>query len=189
MALIKENDLTDGMSGKFGNKIVFRVVKGVTVAARRTSKSPQNSEKQIAQQQRFQRASQYAKAKMLDPDAKAYYKALAGDKAFNTAFSAAVRDYLTDQKILSIDTNGFSGAVGSTIAVKVQDNAKTISMKVEIRLADDTLVETGNALLTPGDTEWKYVTTQSVTNLSGSKIIITAIDRPGNQVTRSVTLP
>ncbi len=37
MALIKENDLTEGMSGKFGKKIVFRVVRGVTVTAGRST--------------------------------------------------------------------------------------------------------------------------------------------------------
>ena len=33
MAQVKDNDLTEGLSGKFGKKIVFRQVNGVTIAS------------------------------------------------------------------------------------------------------------------------------------------------------------
>ncbi|MBT1705955.1 hypothetical protein [Chryseosolibacter indicus] len=181
MALIKENDLTEGMSGKFGKKIVFRVVKGVTVASRRSSSEKVYTEKQIAHQRRFQRATQYAKAKMLDPDAKELYTKMAGDKAFNTAFSAAVRDYLVTPTILDIEVKDFKGTIGSIIPIRVSDNFKTVKVLVEIKGADNTVVESGEASLTSGDVDWKYITKQALLSVDGVKIVVTAIDRPGNE--------
>ena len=72
------------MSGKFGKKFVFRVVREVTVATRRSTLERIKTENQLVQQERFQRATQYAKVKMLDPVAKAEYKHMTGDKAFHT---------------------------------------------------------------------------------------------------------
>jgi hypothetical protein len=181
MSLIKENDLTEGLSGRFGKKFVFRVVKGVTVASRRSTLERVQSASQIAHQERFQRATQYAKAKMLDPDAKAFYKEMAGPKAFANAFNAAVRDYLVAPKVLDVIASEFTGAVGSTILVKVSDNVKTIRIKVAVVNAAGSVVESGDATYPPGDVEWKYITTQALPSLSGAKIVVTAIDRPGNE--------
>ena len=188
MALIKENDLTEGMSGKFGKKIVFRVVKGVTVASRKSTTNTVRTEKQIAHRDRFRLAANYAKAKMLDPDTKADYKQMAGDKAFASAFAAAVKDFLLKPEIHSINLAEYAGAVGSTIPVTVSDNAKTIRVKVSIILANGSVLESGDASLTNGDIEWKYVTTQALASLAGNKIVVTAIDRPGNETVQEKLL-
>ncbi len=181
MALIKENDLTEGMSGKFGKKIVFRVVKGVTLATRRSTLERVSSEKQIAHRERFQRAAQYTKAKMQDPVAKAEYKEMAGDKAFATAFSAALRDFMVPPKVLDVKVNEFTGAAGSIIPIKVSDNVKTIRMKVSILGANGAIIESGEASYKLGDVEWNYTTKQTLPSLTGVKIVVTAIDRPGNE--------
>ncbi|WP_276372898.1 hypothetical protein [Chryseolinea sp. H1M3-3] len=181
MALIKENDLTEGMSGKFGKKIVFRVVHGVTLASRRLTAPRVQTEKQLAHQVRFQRAAEYAKAKMQDPVAKQEYKEMAGNGAFANPFAAALGDYMTRPKVLDVNVSGFTGVAGSTILVLVSDNAKTIRMKIDIQNADGVLIESGEASLKAGDTEWKYVTTQALASLTGVKIVVTAIDRPGNE--------
>jgi hypothetical protein len=181
MALIKENDLTEGMSGKFGKKIVFRVVRGVTVATRRSTTERVQSEKQLAQRERFQRAVQYASAKLQDPVAKKEYKLMAGNGAFSNAFATAVGDYLALPKVLDVNATGFTGAAGSTIPILLSDNFKTIKMKVSILSADGSVNEFGEASFKTGDTEWKYVTTQALPSLTGVKIVVTAIDRPGNE--------
>ncbi|MEO7991370.1 MAG: hypothetical protein ABI663_17595 [Chryseolinea sp.] len=188
MALIKENDLTEGLSGKFGKKIVFRVVKGVTVATRRSTLERVSSQKQVAHRERFQRAAQYAKAKMKDPVAKAEYKEMAGDKAFATAFSAALRDYMVPPKVLDVKVDEFSGAAGSIIPIKVSDNVKTIRMKVSIVGATGANIESGEASYQPGDVEWNYTTKQVLPSLAGVKIVVTAIDRPGNETNFEVVL-
>ncbi len=182
MAIIKENDLTEGMSGKFGKKIVFRVVRGVTIATRRPTTKHALSEKQIAHRERFRRANDYAKSKMQDPAAKAVYQQIAGDKPFSSAFSEAVSDYLVPPKVLDVGVNEFTGAFRSIISVVVSNNLKTIRIKITIKGVDST-IESGYAEHRPGVVEWTYVTAQPLPALSGIKLIVTAIDRPGNETT------
>jgi hypothetical protein len=95
---MKDNDLTDGISGRVGNKLVFRTTKGVTIATRRPkpTETPVTA-KQTALRENFKRAASYAKRKLLDPVAKEEYLQMAGDKAFRNSFSEALRDYLVFQ--------------------------------------------------------------------------------------------
>jgi hypothetical protein len=180
MAIIKENDLTEGMSGKLGKKIVFRVVRGVTVATRRSTSEQVLSEKQVAHRERFARATAYAKAKMQDPVAKAEYQQMAGDKPFSSALSEAVSDYLIPPKILDVRIAAFTGSPGSTISVVVSDNLKTIRIKITV-VGADRIIDAGDTEYRPGIVEWTYVTTQPLPALPGIKIIATAINRPGNE--------
>ena len=180
MALVKNNDLTEGMSGRIGNKIVFRVIKRRTVAPRRPLQPNTITVRQQAHRERFQRAALYAKTKMLDPVAKAEYQAMADDHAFNSAFAAAVRDYLVAPKILSVDVSNFTGAAGSALPIKVSDNFKVTKVKVSIVNAGG-VIESGDATYTQGDVEWKYTTKQALPSLQGVKISVTATDRPGNE--------
>ncbi|WP_276374580.1 hypothetical protein [Chryseolinea sp. H1M3-3] len=180
MAIIKENDLTEGMSGKFGKKIVFRVVRGVTIATRRSTSEQVLSVKQIAHRERFGRATEYAKVKMQDPVAKAAYQQMAGDKPFSSALSEAVSDYLIPPKILDVRITAFAGSVGSTISVVVFDNLKTIRVTITV-MDGDRIIDAGDAEYQPGTKEWTYVTTQPLPAFSGIKIIATAINRPGNE--------
>jgi len=183
MGFVTENDLTDGISGRVGNKIVFRVVKGRTLVTRRPKRTAAPTELQLQHRERFQQAARYAKEKMLDPAAKAVYDQIAEGQAYNSAFSEAVRDYLTLPKVVGVNVGAYSGAAGSVLGVKVSDNVKVITLNVSIRDASNNVIESGNASHTPGDMEWKYTTTTAIPSLSGVKIIVTAIDRPGNQAT------
>jgi hypothetical protein len=94
MGLMKDNDLTDGIYGRVRNKLVFRTIKGVTIATRRLKPTETPvAAKQTAHRENFKRAASYAKRKLLDPVAKEEYLQMAGDKAFRNAFSEAVRDF------------------------------------------------------------------------------------------------
>jgi len=189
MAIVKENDLTEGMSGKLGTKFVFRIVKGVTVATRKARLTTKEaSEKQLANRKRFELATRYAKAKILDPEANVVYKKMAGDKAFASAFGAAVRDYMIAPVILDINLDNYNGVVGSVIPITVSNNIKTIRVKVSVLHADNTIIEQGEALLINDDAVWTYITTQMPTSLVGAKIMVTAIDRPGNETTQEKLL-
>ena len=46
MARVKDNDLTEGLSGKFGKKIVFRQKNGITIAAQAPKHKVKPTEKQ-----------------------------------------------------------------------------------------------------------------------------------------------
>jgi hypothetical protein len=123
MGLMKDNDLTDGISGRVGNKLVFRTTKGITIATRRPkpTETPVTA-KQTAHRENFKRAAV----------AKEEYSQMAGDKAFRNAFSEAVRDYLVAPGIENIDVSGFTGAVGSVILLSVAGVNKVVSMSVTI---------------------------------------------------------
>jgi hypothetical protein len=187
MGLIKDNDLTDGISGRVGNKLVFRTIKGVTIATRRPkpTETPVTA-KQTAHRENFKRAASYAKRKLLDPVAKEEYLQMAGDKAFRNAFSEAVRDYLVAPGIESIDVSGFTGAVGSVILLRVAGVNKVVSMSVTITDGANQVIETGAA--TQNEIGWAYITTVAVAALPGVKISATAKDRPGKETTREQIL-
>jgi len=182
MGFITENDLTDGISGRVGNKIVFRTIKGVTIATRRPKATDAPSTaKQITHRENFKRAAAYAKKKMLDPVAKEEYLQMAGDKAFHNAFSEAVRDYMVAPLIESINVTGFTGVAGSVIPIRVAGVNKVVSISVTITDAGNNLIETGAA--TQDDIGWIYITTVAVAALQGVKITATAKDRPGKEIT------
>ena len=59
-------------------------------------------------------------------------------------------------------------------------------MKVKITAANNSTLEEGNASMVNG--KWEYTTTATNTTLTGSKITLTATDRPGNTTTKEITL-
>ena len=180
MAEVKENILTEGISGKIGNKIVFRQWGGRTIVSARSRTTEVTSDKQRAQRNRFIMASIYAKAQMLDPLAKAVYEVMAKRYELTSPYAAAVADYLKGPELLLYSTNTYADTPGDVIEFMFKDNAKVQTLTVTITKADTTVVETGTATFTAGDTEWKYTTTQTNDAVSGSKISITATDKFGN---------
>ena len=105
MAQVKDNDLTEGLSGKFGKKIVFRQVNGVTIAAQAPKQKAKFTEKQENQNKRFSEASTYAKNALLDPTLKAFYEAEARKKKGVSSRNVAMSDYLKPPTIESIDAS------------------------------------------------------------------------------------
>ena len=79
-----------GASGKFADDVVFRQRNGKTVACKPPCEYPPKTEAQLANQARFKRANDFAKAAIKDPAKKAYYKSIA--KPHQTAFNAAFQD-------------------------------------------------------------------------------------------------
>lgn len=94
MAIIQTNSLLRGMSGMFGNAVVFKNLRGKTIAA----KCPVRPVRQSAQQQqnrsRFRDASQWAKQILLDAERKAYYLKKAKKLKLPNAYTAAIADYM-----------------------------------------------------------------------------------------------
>jgi len=90
MAVSKHNVITRGATGTFAGQIVFRQRNGKTVMCKLPCKYPPKTPTQIANQERFKRANNFAKAAVKDPERKAYYKSIA--KPNQTAFNAAFQD-------------------------------------------------------------------------------------------------
>ena len=183
MSKVVDNDVTAGLSGKFGRQLIFRNTKGQTIVARQSTRNRKRKQTQAQKDhiKRFREAVVYAKAALADEAKKAAYneKAMSKDYAVS-AYNIAVADYLHSPEINEINVNEYSGQAGEKIFISAIDNFKIVAVRVEIRQGDDTLVEKGVAEVAPTGVEWIY-TTQSVNaSLAGSRIIASVEDTPGN---------
>ncbi|MDR1526080.1 MAG: hypothetical protein LBS46_00220, partial [Dysgonamonadaceae bacterium] len=173
MAKQARNVVTYGLSGKIGDLLIFRQVKGKTVISRVPERSRKASEKQTAHRQRFQQAVIYAKAAIASPPTGELYQTAVskGKQPFN----AAVADFFNAPDVNHIDLREYSGNAGDRIYISVSDDFAVQWVQVEIHDADGTLLESGAAVNTSG-TIWQYTASQNNENLRGDKIVITASD-------------
>ncbi|MBT1705710.1 hypothetical protein, partial [Chryseosolibacter indicus] len=115
MAFVRENDLTEGLSGKFGPKFVFKQLRGKTVVARRAKPTTKESALQRGNRDRFRNATAYAKAMMLIAERKAYYWKRAKKLKLPNAYTAAIADYMRKPKIEELTINASNAAVNLRI--------------------------------------------------------------------------
>jgi|GEM_PF-5661974 hypothetical protein len=98
MAIVANNDLTKGLRGRVGKWMVFRIVRGKTIASHAPRKP--DPRKQSAAQRltrsTFREASAWAVRILLDPVKKQYYADLAKADALPNAYTAAVREYMRE---------------------------------------------------------------------------------------------
>jgi len=134
----------------------------------------------LEQRERFGKAVVFAKTMLLDPAIKADYEVRARQAGLNSAYSAAIADYLRDPQLASIQTDFYKGVVGDTIWVVALDDFKIQRMSVTIHSAQGAEVESGEAVAEGG--RWKYVTKQPNANWVGSKVVASATNRPGRVV-------
>ena len=181
MARVKKNVLTQGLSGKLGKQLVFRQVGERTIVASLPGPwvKPFTEPQQVHHQQ-FKEAIKYAKSVIADPEKKAGYKAAAINGM--SAFNFAVSDYMNLPVILELDLSGYTGEIGSSIRIKAIDNFKVVSVSVSIFKADDTLVETGQAIRSSNGLDWFYTSAYQNTEMKGGKIVATVTDTPGHCV-------
>ncbi|MRG48367.1 hypothetical protein GFS24_24840 [Chitinophaga sp. SYP-B3965] len=90
MAIIKNNVIMRGASGKHADQVVLRQRFGQTVVCKLPCAYPPKTAAQLANQERFKRANDFAKAAVKDPEKKAYYQSI--KKPTQTAFNAAFQD-------------------------------------------------------------------------------------------------
>jgi hypothetical protein len=101
MAIIKNNDLIEGISGKYGNH-VFKQVRGKTIVCPLPPKPRSESEQQKENRNRFKQASAWAKRILLDADQKAYYLKKACKLNLPNAYTAAIADYMRRAKVMQV---------------------------------------------------------------------------------------
>lgn len=179
MSKSSNNVVTHGLSGMVGGMLVFKQVNGKTIVAqrpRKSSKAP--SADQLERQQKFKEAALYAKSIIQDPLYKPLYESLAGNgkSAFNIAFA----DYFRSPVLSNVDLSGYTGAIGQTVKVQALDDVKVQSVTVQIKQADGTTLESGEASILPNGLDWKYETTVTNNNLAGTLVSFTARDIPNN---------
>lgn len=170
-----------GLSGRMGD-CVFRKVGGRTIVAsvpKRSCTAP--TDRQIAQRQRFQKAARYARSILDNPPAREFYAALGTDRE-TTGYAAAVRDFLNPPIISDIALGLYQGRPEDEIIVRATDDTEVAGVTVTIRDRTGSVVETGQAR--PWDDVWIYDATVLAPAGQPLAIEVTAIDRPGNEVTR-----
>lgn len=177
MSKVSKNLLTTGLSGMFGGQIVFRTVNGKTIAAAPPGEAGEPTQAQSAIRDRFYRATQYAKNAVKDAVLKLLYESKAADG--KSPYNVVVADYFNAPIIQQIDTADYSGAVGDTISILASDDVEIKSVFVEIREADNSLLETGEAVrLSSGS--FRYTATTVNAAVSGGKVVVRVSDHPGN---------
>ena len=189
MAQSKKNIATEGLSGKVGN-FVFRRRKSddkIFVSRVPVGSEEEPSEARKAVQRKFQRGILYGKSAMADPDTKALYtaKATGGRSAFNVA----IADYFNAPQIEKIEMGNYSGAIGSTITITVNDDFAVSSVHIKIENMDGSLVEDGEAAPGSFEVDWVYTATVTNESLAGDKITVTAFDMPGNTGKQENVIP
>lgn len=183
MAKTINNTITHGVSGKFGDQIVFRQVNGKTLMCKSPISRGKTSAKQEQQQEKFKKASQYAKQALEDPVLSAEYALEAKRRKGLSAYNVAVADYLISPTIDKVDVSAYTGNVGEKIKIQAYDDYKVEAVKVYIHTSSS-LVEEGEAILQ--GIEWIYTVQTENTNLSGSKITVKVIDTAGNESEQEV---
>lgn len=84
-------------------------------------------------------------------------------------------------RVLSINTDGWTGNAGQTIYVKVRDNARVAGVSVTIRDAEGKVLEAGEAVPSkPGSSWWKYTTRTQIAKIPSPRVKATAWDLAGN---------
>lgn len=137
MALTNDNVILRGATGTLGKQIVFRQRNGKTVMCNRPKAYPPKTATQIANQERFKRANDFAKNAIKDPAKKAFYKSIA--KPNQTAFNAAFQDaYHKPEVEVSVKEQ--------TIEVKAKGKHRVERVKVTIEFATGTEKSTGFAI-------------------------------------------
>jgi hypothetical protein len=184
-----ENLVEKAVNGAMGKELVLRengeggtLVEMPTVDPNRVP-----TVKQEQQQEKFREASAFANSVLKNSELRETYEVKSKGKknAFRTAFS----DYLNDPKVKQIDASEYTGAVGSKILVKAQDDFDIKQLKVSIYNPAGDLVEEGLAVIDPVfKLRWIYTATQVVAILPGSKIKAVVQDIPGNKSELQITL-
>lgn len=170
------------LSGRLGNW-VFHTHGGRTYVSRAPKRGRDDpSEAQLAQRLRFREAAAYARAALTNPPARAFY-ADCGARKKLSAHAAAVRDALNPPVIHDIALTLYQGYPEDEIIVHASDDAEVAGVTVAIRDMTGRTIETGAARLFDG--AWIYDATTRAPYGQPLTIAVTALDRPGNEVTRT----
>jgi len=95
MAIVATNPLLNGISGRLGKNLVFKILRGKTIVTSRPLLPTRESEQQRANRDKFKRASVWAKAELMHPGKKQHYQDRANKLKLPNAYTAAIKDYMS----------------------------------------------------------------------------------------------
>jgi hypothetical protein len=186
MAISFNNLITKYFSGRVGD-IVLRNYGGKSVMSKRPDCSKViRSERQSANNDRFKKAVKYGQYAIRTPELLKHYTKI--KKSNQSAYNAAVSDFLLHPKIEAIDIGGYIGVQGNKIGIRAWDKYKVESVSVLIMNKMGQIIEKGTAVARPlsGGLEWDYIATQDNLDYKGGRVIVRVSDLPGNVVQAEV---
>ena len=183
MAKVFDNPITEGLSGRLGrSRLQFRKGrKGKTIVALSPvfSENRVFNETQLAQQEAFRQAAQYAVGARDNP---VYVNLARGAEA--TAYNLAIADWFGKPEVLQIDASGWTGQVGQTIRILAKDDTYVTGVHVTITDAQEAVLEEGEAVRAAGPARpegwWIYTATSDLSTNPDRQITAVATDLPGN---------
>jgi hypothetical protein len=188
MSNVSENMLVNRARGGVGKQYVYRTKGDKTIIAKMPKKRGETvlTAQQESIREKFASAAVYAQTAMSSEALSKEYRKKANVN--RTAANVAARDYLKPPRVKDIDTENYTGAVGSVIAIRAIDDFRVARLHVKISAADGTLIEQGEAVQQPiNKSLWDYTTQQNNANVAGTKIMATAFDLPGNKGTLEIS--
>jgi hypothetical protein len=175
MGKIVNNTITGSFSGQYSEDLIFRWVGNRTYFVRKGINDTPASEAQTENRNRFTEAQLVTRHLLKDPDVEEWYASMAQLNGFNSALTAAVKDYLCLPEIKSIVTKKYKGKPGDVIIIHPWILTKIRRMEITIYGADGLVLESGAATKT--QLHWKYAATTHNPFREGSRIEVTAYDR------------
>lgn len=178
MALVKDNLLLQAVNGSLGDEITIYERNGQIIMAKKRGPSKYlPTIKQLEARYKMKVAAAYAKVIIQDPEIKAYYKSLAGPG--QNAYNMAVKDAYQSPEIQNIQFED------TTVVVTAKNEFRVAEVSVRVIDAQGNLLERGRAVPARNGVDWCYKTDHLPPN---GKVIIVAVDLPGNETVKEVLL-
>ncbi|OMP76487.1 hypothetical protein [[Flexibacter] sp. ATCC 35208] len=178
MALVKDNILLQLVRGTLGDQITIYERNGQIIMAKKRGPSKKKpTKKQLEARYKMKIAAAYAKVILKDPVLKAYYQSLAGPG--QNAYNMAVKDAFRSPEIQQIRLEEMD------VVVTAKDEFRVAEVEVRVVDAAGSILERGKAVLGRNGVDWYYKT---VGLPPGGKVVVVAVDLPGNGTIRELLL-
>ena len=178
MAIVKDNILLQLVRGSLGNQITIYERNGQVIMAKKRGPSRKKpTQKQLEARYKMKVAAAYANVILQDPELKAYYMSKSGPG--QNAYNMAVKDAYKSPEVQNIQLED------ATVVVTAKDEFRVAEVKVSVTDAAGNIQETGAAVLGRNGVDWYY---QAGSLPAGGKVVIVAVDLPGNETVKEVRL-
>jgi hypothetical protein len=182
MAKVKLNPIVEQVRGQVG-QLVFRQSYGKQVVGRKADQSDHEpTAGQVEVRERFRQAAVYGRMALADTTTRKLYEDAAGKKG-QPVFSLVMADFLNAPSIDEVDVSEYTGAQGSAIFIRTEDDFMIDKVTVNIADVNGAQLESGDAALEPNG-RWSYHASSTVPAGTDVRITVTVTDRPGSATVR-----
>jgi len=178
MALVKDSLLLQVVRGTLGDEVTIYERNGQIIMAKKRGPSKKKPTKnQLEARLKMQIAAALAVQMLKDPEVKAYYKSKAGPG--QNAYNMAVKDAYKAPEVQQIQ---FEVA---TVVVTAKNEFRVAEVEIRVFDANGSVQESGKAMLGRNGVDW-YFKANSLP--AGGKVMVIAVDLPGNDTVMTVQL-